>query len=146
MRVGRLTAMRVRLLAAAVSLVALPVGSACGDADADGACEGQSFDCGEALSARWAPDALPGAPLVRLCVEGVCNTAIEPYLNTDSGELHAPPWNEPLRDGEVSVALEVVDADGRTIESLPATVEAVDRCGCRSVWVTVEDGSLVQQE
>jgi len=139
--------MRLRLLAAAVSLIALPVGSACADADGDGACEGQSVDCGDGLSARWAPDALPDAPLVRLCVEGACNTPVEPYLNTDSGELHAPPWgNDPLPDGEVDVALELVDAKGRTIESLSTTVEVVDHCGCRAVWVTVEDGSLVQQE
>jgi len=123
----------------AAALLALPIGGACSDD-----CGSGTPDCGEPLGAAWSPESLPDAPLARLCVEGECNAAEQPYSNEVTGDLHAPSWLEPLPEGEVTVRLELLDEDGESIETLETAVKAEEQCGCRTVNLSVADGELAE--
>lgn len=117
-------------------------GAACGDG-----CGSGTTDCGEPISVSWSPEALPIAPLVRLCVEGRCNDVTAPYANEATGDLSASPWIEPIPDDGVEVRLELLDDDGQPTSTIMGVAEPERKCGCDAVRLTVSEdgGSLVEK-
>jgi len=109
-------------------------GGACGDDD----CGPGTPDCGAPITVSWSPGALPEAALVRLCVNDDCNEAHAPYINPDTGALHAPEWEEPLSGDPIAVELELLDESGVVVDTLATEVTPNRSCGCRTVHLEVQ--------
>jgi hypothetical protein len=123
--------------AAGVVLMAWP-GAGCADGATE--CDG-TVDCGSAVEVRWSPGELEVPAQARLCVDGVCNESTPPYANPN-GDLHAPPLDGPLPDGAVTVELQLLDQNGAVLQTLGTRATVVERCTCRNIHLTVEDGEL----
>ena len=136
----------MRMLPAAGTAIAVLMASPGAGCSDDDECDRMSVDCGSAVEAKWSPDELAEPDLVRLCLEGECSDAVPPYGNPATGDLHAPDLGGPLPDSAVTLELQLLDEDGTVVQTLETEAAAVERCACRNIRLTVEDGALVQQE